>query len=74
MIYSKMYWYLLFARSGYVVEGTPIKTAEIVSRSEDTGNSQGALIDNVIFHSSLKKDNARAISKSLIRAKDKYNR
>ena len=71
VIYSKMYWYLLFARSGYVVEGTPIKTSEIISRSENEGKNVDTLIDGVIFHSSLGKDNTKAIEKSYIQVNNK---
>jgi hypothetical protein len=63
VIYSKFYYFLLTAKSGYKVEGTPIKTSELIVQLNQRGEDVDEFLSGVLFHSSLGKDNTAAIKK-----------
>lgn len=63
VIYSEFYFYLLAARSGYKVVGTPVKTAEIIARLEQQGEDDDIVLKGVLFHSSLERDNTKNIER-----------
>lgn len=54
VIYSEFFTFLLVSRSGYKVEGTPVKTREIIADLST---------HNILYHSSLGIDNKKAIQR-----------
>ena len=53
VIYSIFNYYLLFATVGYKVEGTPVKTKDIITSDIADGR--------ILYHSSLGIDNTKAL-------------
>ena len=63
VIYSQFYYFLLTAKSGYKVEGTPIKTTQLITQLKERGENVERYMASVLFHSSLDRDNTSAIEK-----------
>lgn len=63
VIYSKFYYFLLTAKSGFKVEGTPIKTTELITQLESEGKDPSEALAGLLYHSSVGKDNTAAIEK-----------
>lgn len=55
VIYSVSKFYLLFGSSGFKIEGTPVKTKDIIS-------SAAMAEGKVLYHSSLGIDNTKALA------------
>ena len=65
VVYGKFTWMLLTSRSGYRVEGTPVKSSTLkLSELQRNGKS-------ILFHSSLGRSNEEAVKKiGIIRVAD----
>jgi hypothetical protein len=63
VIYHKYNFYVFFSNSGYKVEGTPIKTKEIISQLKEKGEYVGKYMEEALYHSSSGIDNTKAIEK-----------
>lgn len=63
VVYSKFSWYLLATKSGYLVEGTPIKSSEALAFMTPEMKEEFYVQHNVIFHS--KKGNGEQDYKSI---------
>lgn len=61
VIYSQFYFYLFTSKSGVKVEGTPVKTSEIIAELEHQVKDVEKLLKGVLFHSSLGRDNTKTI-------------
>jgi len=61
VVYSKFYWFFVTAKSGYKVVGTPIKTSELITSLAQKGEDVEKVMEGVLFHSSLGRDNKSAI-------------
>lgn len=63
VIYSKVMWYILTGESTFIVEGTPVKTSSLYAQIEAEGRDTAKVLETVLYHSSLNKDNSKAIDK-----------
>ncbi|MEW5816495.1 MAG: hypothetical protein AB1798_14025 [Spirochaetota bacterium] len=63
VLYRIYNYYLLVSKEGYKVEGTPVKTKEILALAEQRGENMEKQFEKVMFHSSLGRDNSKAIEK-----------
>lgn len=61
VIYRIYQFYIVFSKSGYKVEGTPVKTREIITQLENNDGDQEISINGLLYHSSTRKDNTQAI-------------
>lgn len=62
-IYFKNMWYILTGESTFIVEGTPVKTSSLYAQIEAEGRDTAKVLETVLYHSSLNKDNSKAIDK-----------
>ncbi|MCK4607012.1 MAG: hypothetical protein KAU35_06935 [candidate division Zixibacteria bacterium] len=63
VIYSQGYWFVVTAKTGFKVEGTPIKTTKLIADLQLEGEDADKVLERVLYHSSLDKDNTGAIKK-----------
>ena len=63
VIYSQGYYYVLTAKSGFKVEGTPINTKKLIAELEQNGEDVDATLAGLLYHSKTDKDNTMAIEK-----------
>ncbi len=61
VVYSYSYWYILSGVTGFKVEGTPIKTTELISELKENGEDIDLAMQNVLYHSSLDISNDLAL-------------
>jgi hypothetical protein len=57
VIYNQFYFYFFTSKSGYKVEGTPVRSSEIISEWTQRGRNIEEAKENILFHSSTGKDN-----------------
>ena len=63
VIYQKFYWFVVTGKSGFMVEGTPIKTTKLIADLQLEGKDADEVLANVLYHSSAGKDNTDAIER-----------
>ncbi len=63
VVYRLYNFYLIVSRAGYKVQGTPIKTSEIIAWAEREGENVSKISEKILFHSSFGADNKVAIEK-----------
>lgn len=61
VIYVENYWFVLTGYSGFRVEGTPIKTSQLITQLEERGEDVELAMNKVLYHSTTGLDNTEAI-------------
>jgi hypothetical protein len=64
VVYHIYNFYLVVSKAGYKVEGTPVKTREVIAQAEQEGENFRKFSEKLLFHSSRGLDNRVAIEKT----------
>ena len=63
VLYYEWYWFVVTGYHSYQVEGTPVKTSEVIAQLGERGEDVELTMSKVLYHSSTGLDNAGAIEK-----------